>query len=287
MPKGILSQFIVQMNRYINDHKQVWKRGVVLIREGAGAEITESYDARTIQIKIAGRNRRDFMTIIVEKIDELNAQYKKMEAEKLIPCNCAECKASKSSYFYKYQDLKRRIEKGRQKVECGRSYKMVNVRDLIDDVLNQDMKRRNKIFISYSHKNGEWLSKVQTHLKALEHLGIEVNLWDDTNIKTGDRWRVEIWKALAETKVAVLLISTDFLASDFVAKDELHPLLKAAEEEGTTILPVIIKPSLFNQTKLAEFQAVNDPTKPLSALSEAEQDKVLVKLAERIIELVE
>ena len=237
------------------------------------------------------------MTIITQKIDKLNAQFKKMKVTKLIQCNCDECESDSFPYFYEYQDLKRRIEKGRQEIECGRSYAMVNVRNLIDGVINEEIKRdkrntitkkatRNKVFVSYSHKDPIWLEKVQTHLKVLEHLGIEVNLWDDTQIKAGDKWRAEIENALAETKVAILLVSTDFLASDFIAKDELPPFLKAAEEEGATILPVIVKPSLFAKTKLSIFQAVNDPSKPLSTLSEAEQDAILVKLAERVIELV-
>ena len=300
MPKGILSQFIVQTNLYITNHELVWKRGVVLEREGAIAEVSESYDARTIKIKISGRNQRDFMTIITEKVDELNAQYEKMKVEKLIPCNCEECKKNENPFFYKYQNLKRRIEKGQQEVECEHSFIRVNVRGLIDDVLNEEMHEidgfdkgddfmittRNKVFVSYSHNEGDWLKKVQTHLKVLEHLGIEVDLWDDTKIKAGDKWRDEIENALAKTKVAILLVSTDFLASDFIAKDELPPLLKAAENEGATILPVIVKPSLFNRSKLTEFQAVNDPSKPLSSLSESEQEQVFVDLANRIIELV-
>ena len=70
-------------------------------------------------------------------------------------------------------------------------------------------------------------------------------------------------------KLAILLISTDFLASDFIDEIELPALLKASENNGATILPLILKPSLFAQHKeLAEFQSVNDPKKPLSKLSE-------------------
>jgi len=184
---------------------------------------------------------------------------------------------------------------------------MVNVRGLIDEVLDEkpdsreeriwtseqiaasrsENPKRNKVFISYSHKDHDWLTRVQIHLKVLKNLGIEVNLWDDTQIKPGNKWREEIQKALAEAKVAILLVSTDFLASDFIGNDELPPLLKAAENDGATIIPVILKPCLFaKHPKLAEFQAVNDPSKPLSKLPEDEQDDILVKLAERITELV-
>ena len=136
MPKGLLSQFIVQMHRYIRNHDLVWRRGVMLEREGTQAEITETYDARTINIRLAGKHRRDFMTLIAEQFDHINGQYEKMAVDKLIPCNCDECKTVPEPYFYEYKDLQRRIEKGRQEVECGQSYTMVNVRGLIDDVLN-------------------------------------------------------------------------------------------------------------------------------------------------------
>jgi hypothetical protein len=159
---------------------------------------------------------------------------------------------------------------------------------MIKPVYRQPEKvKRDKVFVSYSHKDGAWLNKVQTHLSVLENLGISVNLWDDTQIKAGMVWRDEIEKALAAAKVAILLVSTDFLASEFIRTDELPPLLKAAKNDGATILPLILKPCLFDMhPSLAEFQAVNDPTRPLSKLRKNEQDEMLVALANRIAELV-
>ena len=136
MPKGILSQFIVLMHRYVRNHDLVWRRGVVLERERTTAEEIEIYDAHRITIRIAGAHKRDFMTIITEQFDRLNGQYEKMKVDKLIPCNCTECKTAETRHFYQYTDLQRRIEKGRREVECGRSYEMLNVRSLIDDVFN-------------------------------------------------------------------------------------------------------------------------------------------------------
>jgi hypothetical protein len=122
---------------------------------------------------------------------------------------------------------------------------------------------RDKVFISYSHKDREWLERLQVHLKPLmrDH---QINIWDDTRIVPGAKWHDEIQNALQSAKVAVLLISPDFLASDFIVNEELPALLHAAEQDGAVILPVVLRHSLFFTTKLANFQAVNNPNKPLS-----------------------
>jgi len=141
MPRGIMSQFIVQMHRYICDHNLVWRRGVILERENTGAEIVESYDSRVIGIRISGRNRRDFMTVITEQMDKINAQYEKMKVEKLIPCNCGECRNSRNPHFYRFDTLRRFSDKG-QPIQCQNSFEMVNVRSLIDEVFNESMQGR-------------------------------------------------------------------------------------------------------------------------------------------------
>jgi nucleotide-binding universal stress UspA family protein len=140
---------------------------------------------------------------------------------------------------------------------------------------------RTGVFISYSHVDAEWLERLQKHLKPLQRDGVEV--WDDTRLKAGEQWREEIRQALAQTKVAILLISADFLASDFVVTDELPPLLQAAEEDGATILPVIVSPSRFERMEsLSRFQAVNDPAKPLVQMRRAGREKVLDQVARAV-----
>ena len=144
------------------------------------------------------------------------------------------------------------------------------------------MATRPKIFVSYSHKDKEWLERLQVHLKPLERDGT-IDLWDDTRIKTGDHWREKIRQAIKSSQAAVLLLSADFRASDFIATDELPPLLKAAEDKGLLILPVIVKP--FLETPIInQFQAVNPEAKPLIDMKKGEREALFVKLARDIQE---
>jgi hypothetical protein len=93
---------------------------------------------------------------------------------------------------------------------------------------------RDKVFISYSHKDQEWLAQLQTMMKPLVRSGA-VLPWADTMTRTGADWHEEIQTALTTAKVGVMLVSSNCLASDFIADVELPALLTAAAEEGLQV----------------------------------------------------
>src|SRR5262249_54585970 len=76
---------------------------------------------------------------------------------------------------------------------------------------------RTGIFVSYSHADRDWLSRLRTHLVPYLR-GEKLDLWDDTRISAGADWAAEINRVMADARVAVFLVSPDFLASDYVAR---------------------------------------------------------------------
>lgn len=140
---------------------------------------------------------------------------------------------------------------------------------------------RTEIFISYSHQDKKWLDKLLTMLKPLERQEL-IKTWSDTLIEPGTKWKEEINRALASAKVAILLVSPDFLASDFIAKNELPPLLEAAEKKGLTILWIAISSSMYKATEIGVYQAVNKPEEPLDSLTRSKVNRELVLIAEKI-----
>lgn len=137
-----------------------------------------------------------------------------------------------------------------------------------------------QVFVSYSHLDLGWLKKLQTHLRPLEREGT-VNVWSDNKIKPGDKWEEEIQKALMSAKVAILLVSANFLASKFITECELPSLLESTESRGTKIIPVIVSDCLFDESDLSQFQAVN-VARPLANLSQAQQQKELANIARSV-----
>jgi hypothetical protein len=140
---------------------------------------------------------------------------------------------------------------------------------------------RNQVFISYSHTDGKWLKELQIHLMPYVR-NESIAVWDDSMIRAGTIRRESIRQALASAKVAVLLVSPTFLASTFIAEEELPPLLEAAKKEGVAILWVPVRPSSFEVTPIAAYQAVHAPEKPLASLSPTARDKALVKICAMI-----
>jgi hypothetical protein len=142
---------------------------------------------------------------------------------------------------------------------------------------------RDKVFISYSHDDAKWLDELRMHLEPYIR-DERITVWDDSMIKAGEVWEESIRQALASAKVAVLLVSPAFLASKFIAEQELPPLLEAAKNEGVTILWVPVAYSSFKITPIAAYQAAHSPEKPLAELSPAVRPRALVKISEVIFQ---
>ncbi|MFL6262686.1 MAG: TIR domain-containing protein [Thermoanaerobaculia bacterium] len=139
---------------------------------------------------------------------------------------------------------------------------------------------RDQVFISYSHRDKKLMNELLTHLKPYVRSGITV--WSDQQIASGSKWFDEIKAALAKTSVAVLLVSPDFLASDFIHEHELGPFLKEAKARGVRILWVPIYASSYEETDLKHLQAVSPPNEPIGAKSKADRDAAWVRVCKEI-----
>ncbi len=143
-----------------------------------------------------------------------------------------------------------------------------------------------KVFISYSHEDKAWLTRVQQHLKPVIRGG-KLDCWADTELRAGDQWRPEIEVALRTAQAAILLLSPAFYASDFIIEEELPKLLEKAGHGAARLFIVVLRLCRFGRDgQLNRFQTVHDPNKPLNGLDEAGQDKVLDQLAQAVERLL-
>ncbi|MGF2035860.1 MAG: COR domain-containing protein [Nostoc sp. CmiVER01] len=152
MPKGIITQFIVAIHELINEQKCVWKSGVVLSKDQTKAEVIEYYGKREIKIRVSGRHKRDLMTIVTHELDKIHDLYKRLKYNKLIPCNCVTCKDSQEPHFYFFEILRQFVADKQERIQCQKSYQMVDVLGLIDDVMD-----RRELLKAQQQKSGDFL----------------------------------------------------------------------------------------------------------------------------------
>jgi hypothetical protein len=145
--------------------------------------------------------------------------------------------------------------------------------------------KRTKVFVSYSHADKIWLDKLKRHFKPFKD---KIDFWEDSQIKPGQEWLKEIETAMNQTKVAIFLVSADFFASDFITNKEVPKLLETAKSEGALILSVILRPCAFDLfPDLNRYQAANNPSNPVSAMSENDAETLWASLVRQVMQMVE
>lgn len=141
------------------------------------------------------------------------------------------------------------------------------------------------VFISYCHVDSRWLERLKMFLHPLEDQGL-VRIWDDTDIRPGSLWLEEIQKSLESARVAVFLVTQNFLNSAFICEKEMPALLQKAQDRGCLIFWIAVSFSTVNDSQIARYQAANDPKQPLDTLPEPEQNRVLMQIYDRMKEAV-
>lgn len=120
-----------------------------------------------------------------------------------------------------------------------------------------------KIFISYSHEDEVLKKELLVMLRGIERKEI-IEIWHDRKIEPGDIWEKEIKNAMENCDMGLLLISPDFIASEFIHKVELNKLLERRSKEGLLVVPIILRDCLWkDELGLGEILALPRNAKPV------------------------
>jgi hypothetical protein len=145
---------------------------------------------------------------------------------------------------------------------------------------------RHQVFISYSHKDIEWFNKLQLILAPVEAFhGLKV--WDDKEIEPGEYWHDTIKHALSQTKIALCMVSPNFMNSEYITEHELKYLIEESRKQSVRLLLIATSEVNLEDSLLQPIQFANDPQKPLDTLSEPEQFAVLDGVVKQMVRLME
>lgn len=144
------------------------------------------------------------------------------------------------------------------------------------------------VFISYSSKDRAWKDRVSVHLETMRRAKVlDYSSWDDSNIRAGDKWEALIHTAIENARVVLLLVSSDFLASEYIAEKEVPAFREGAKKGQLIIVPLMIRPSTWARFPwIAELEHFPKDG-ALSGMDEHEIEVQLTKLMGEIARLVD
>ena len=135
------------------------------------------------------------------------------------------------------------------------------------------------VFISYAHKDTKYKENLDTFLKIYER-NRKIKVWSDDDILPGASWETEINRNLQRADIILLLLSPDFLASDYIWDTEL-PIVEQRHRSGAaTVIPILLRDCGWADTPYSRIQAVpmEPKTRQLKPISNWENEDMAWKI---------
>jgi hypothetical protein len=120
------------------------------------------------------------------------------------------------------------------------------------------------IFISYAHADEDMKTELDKQLAPLKRSG-KIETWNDRQLVAGQEWDEVIITELNQSEIILLLISADFIASQYIWDKELATAMKRHEAGTAHVVPIIIKNCLWQEMPFAKLQALPQNAKPVAA----------------------
>ncbi|MEO0874450.1 MAG: COR domain-containing protein, partial [Bacteroidota bacterium] len=307
IPKALLTQFIVSSYADIDEGRTlVWRNGVVLRWSADTMAEIKAFKSRgrdALYIRSQGTDRRALLTSILRTLRNLHEEYQGIEAYETLPCPCEHCGAqdnARDKHFFDFGELQFRLEKGRTTDECRKSLTEINLIQLLGGFLVFDQLRQGEpiilkdthnpnrptaplVFFSYSKSDLDYLDEFRKQLRPIERKG-QIRLWDDRDIRPGEEWDDSIRGALEKADIIFLLLSSDFLATDYIDETEIAIALERHRNGEAKVIPIQLRPCRWHKTALGELQAIPRKNKTISQAKDPDEIwmEVLTEIEEEL-----
>ncbi|MGH9852411.1 MAG: toll/interleukin-1 receptor domain-containing protein, partial [Blastocatellia bacterium] len=136
-----------------------------------------------------------------------------------------------------------------------------------------------RLFFSYSHKDESLLNELETHLTLLRRLGV-IEPWHDRKIEAGDKWKEEIDENLESADIILLLVSSNFINSDYCYEKEMRYALERHAKKDARVIPIIVREVNWESAPFANPQVL--PKDGLAVMSWPDRDAAWRNVSEKI-----
>ena len=146
------------------------------------------------------------------------------------------------------------------------------------------MPRPINLFFSYAHEDEEMRDELAKHLSIMRRQGI-ISDWSDRDITAGSEWANAIDDNLNRADIILLLVSPDFIASDYCYDVEMTRALERHDAREAIVIPVILRPTRWQNAPFSKLQALPKNAKPVTKWND--QDEAFLYIAEAIHKVAE
>ncbi len=262
LPEGLLPRFVVRTHA-LSEGLWRWRTGAILAFEGCRALVKGDVQDKRVFINVSGpaSNRRRLLAVIRSDFERIHRDIRNLQPREMVPV------PDYPNVLVSYDELlvmERGGVKTFPKVADGKIIEL-NVRELLNGVDLEGVRRKEtrmelrseaaRLFISYSHKDDRLCEELQTHLKLLQRVGV-VAAWDDRQIDAGDEWKQRIDDNLEHADIILLLVSADFIASDYCFEKEMTRALERHASKEARVIPVIVRDVNWQSAPFAGLQAL-------------------------------
>jgi HEAT repeat protein len=127
-----------------------------------------------------------------------------------------------------------------------------------------------RVFYSYSHKDADLRERLGTYLVPLKQQS-KISEWHDRKIEPGANWNTEINAQLDSANLILLLVSADFLASEYCFGAEVERALVRLKRGEVKVVPVLLKPCLWEESRFSELQIIPRDAKAITSWSSVDE----------------
>lgn len=254
LPDSFFPRLMVKLHDFIAS-EQRWRTGMVLHKPSvfdAQARVRWDKEDQKFLIDVCGKERRRLLSFIREIVKEIANGFTNLIYKELVPI--PECTDTED-----YDYLVEAEKSGETEIFIKALKKRVVITDLLDGIEEPTMRNEIsqlpvKAFVSYAHKDLEYLRELRSALAPLIRLQ-KLELWDDHAINAGDDWNEVIFQKLEAADIVLCLVSSDFVASDFCFRKEFETALTSHRNGEKTIVPVMLRVIDWQGLPLSAIQA--------------------------------
>jgi internalin A len=291
IPEGLLPRFIVRTH-VLSEGLSRWRTGVILKFESNLALVKADVQDKKVFISVSGptSGRRRLLAIIRSDFERIHRDIRNLQPQEMIPLpNYPNAVVSYKELLVMEQKGIENFPKvvGDEVIELAVN-ELLNGVDIVSarkterriDEVNQAL----KLFYSYSHKDETLRNEMETHLKLLQRQGW-IETWHDRKIEAGDEWKRKIDENLERADIILLLVSSDFIASDYCWDKEMTHALERHDRGEAHVVPVIVRDVNWTRGPFAKLQAL--PKDGLAVTKWSDKDSAWRNVSDGIEKLVE